>query len=382
MIQPETENPNDTLNEAVRRACETAAGEVLNIRGSERVLIVTNPAHDVFTLAKELYTAALNRGAAAVLAVQEEKSLLDFADEAVLAAIESEPDVIMLVNSRKLGKDRKAIRKPYTHAGKEYNSIFHYLLFGKKSIRSFWSPGITLGMFAKTVPIDYKKLKYECGRIKAIFDEAEGLHIRTEKGTDLTIGIKNRKALSDDGNFTIPGSGGNLPAGETFISPALGTTNGTIVYDGSLSVADGVIMIQNPVTVRVKAGFVTEISGGDDADVLRESIHRAELQAGRMGREGLLSSGKAESYRRNASNIGEIGIGLNPKAEICGSMLEDEKASRTCHIAIGSNYDEDAPSLIHLDGLITNPTITASFPDGKEAVLLQNGTAPESQRSG
>jgi hypothetical protein len=375
MMQSEREKPSGTLINAVRKACDTAAGEVLGIKKSERVLIITNPSTDVLTLAHELYAAARDRGADTVLAMQEEKSLLDFADKAVLAAIESEPEVIILVNSRKLGKDRRAIQTPYRHAGREYDSIFHYLLFGKRSIRSFWSPGITLGMFAKTVPIDYRRLRDDCSRIKGIFDRAETLHISTEKGTELSVGIRNRTALSDDGNFTTPGSGGNLPAGETFISPALGTTHGSIVYDGSLSVTDGVIMIQNPVRVKVAQGFVTEISGGDEADIFKQSIRRAEQRAAQMGREGLLSGGKAERYAQNASNIGEIGIGLNPKAEICGSMLEDEKAFQTCHIAVGSNYDEDAPSLIHLDGLITKPTITASFPDGTEAVLLEKGTA-------
>ncbi len=40
-------------------------------------------------------------------------------------------------------------------------------------------------------------------------------------------------------------------------------------------------------------------------------------------------------------------------------MLEDKKALRTCHFAIGHNYDENAPALIHLDGLVTRLTIVA-----------------------
>ena len=61
--------------------------------------------------------------------------------------------------------------------------------------------------------------------------------------------------------------------------------------------------------------------------------------------------------QKNARNIGELGIGLNPAASINGNMLEDEKAFHTCHFAIGQNYDNDAPSLIHLDGVVRNPTI-------------------------
>jgi leucyl aminopeptidase (aminopeptidase T) len=58
-------------------------------------------------------------------------------------------------------------------------------------------------------------------------------------------------------------------------------------------------------------------------------------------------------------------------------MLEDEKAFRTCHFAVGRNYDEDAPALIHLDGLVTNPTITAILKNGQRRVIEQDGNLAE-----
>ena len=53
-------------------------------------------------------------------------------------------------------------------------------------------------------------------------------------------------------------------------------------------------------------------------------------------------------------------------------MLEDESV-KTCHFAIGSNYDGDAQSLIHLDGLVKNPTITVIYTDGSECVIERDG---------
>ncbi|MBR0098408.1 MAG: peptidase M17, partial [Treponema sp.] len=67
------------------------------------------------------------------------------------------------------------------------------------------------------------------------------------------------------------------------------------------------------------------------------------------------------------------GIGLNPAATIAGNMLEDEKAFRTCHFAIGENYDNDAPALIHLDGVVKNPTIIFIYENGSERVILKDG---------
>jgi hypothetical protein len=63
-------------------------------------------------------------------------------------------------------------------------------------------------------------------------------------GTDLIIGLKGREAKSDDGDFTEKGRGGNLPCGEVFISPELGTSKGVIGFDGSISLEGGEIMLK------------------------------------------------------------------------------------------------------------------------------------------
>ena len=54
-------------------------------------------------------------------------------------------------------------------------------------------------------------------------------------------------------------------------------------------------------------------------------------------------------------------------------MLEDEKAFTTCHFAIGENYDNDAPSLIHLDGVVRNPTIVLYYEDGSAKKIMEKG---------
>ena len=54
-------------------------------------------------------------------------------------------------------------------------------------------------------------------------------------------------------------------------------------------------------------------------------------------------------------------------------MLIDEKVYKTCHIAIGSNYDNDAQALIHLDGLIQQPTLSVLSSSGEWTEVLKNG---------
>ncbi len=179
--------------------------------------------------------------------------------------------------------------------------------------------------------------------------------------------------MMDDGDFSRPGDGGNLPAGESFVSPEVGSSQGTIVFDGSISSHDGIIIIKEPIRVVYVDGFITEITGGKEAERLKETIRLGEVNAIAFEKEGKLGKGQGKSYAKNARSLGELGIGLNPAAVITGNMLGDEKVYETCHFAIGSNYDDDAEALIHLDGLVSKPTIVAIMEDGSEETITRKG---------
>ena len=359
----------EQLKEAARIAIEVS----LKVREGEQVLIISNPRPDASTIAEALYDASLVAGGKPILLYQPVKTQLEFAEPAVIAAFNAKPEVVISLSDEKLGKDPKGIASPYIHNGVPYDHIFHLQQYGEKTCRAFWSPSATVESFIRTVPIDYAELQRRCAAIKRILDKAVEVHIAAPGGTNITIGIWGRKAKSDDGNFSAPGSGGNLPAGETFISPENGTAQGRICFDGSISVNEGELLINTPIECIVKDGYVQEIHGKEEAAQLRGTIEAAEKNARAFERYGKLPSGSGEIYARNARNIGELGIGLNPAARITGKMLEDEKAFRTCHFAIGQNYDEDAPSLIHLDGLVKNPTITAIFADGTRHLIEKDG---------
>ncbi len=364
---------DSTLDTTLMPSAEIACTTVLGINPGERLLIVTNPDEDVLAVSRALYAAAAGLKAEPVLMVQPVKSQIDYADPAVLAALHSRPDVLVSLSKDKLGKDPQGLKNPYRAGDREFDGIFDYLLYGEKSMRAFWSPGMTRDMFRRTVNIDYGRLKAECNAVKQLMDEAVAVRVECEAGTDLYIGLEGRLGDPDDGDFTRPGSGGNLPAGETFVSPALNSSEGTIAFRGSISLNKGDILIERPITARVEGGFITHISGGAEARQLEETIAAGESRALSMAAEGTLPAGMGEIYRRNARNIGELGIGLNPSAAVRGNMLEDEKAYRTCHIAVGANYDDDAPALIHCDGLIVEPDITFYLPGGGEKILMKKG---------
>lgn len=352
----------------------TVMKDVCGVKNGERVLIITNPEKNVLPISMALYDATKKVGGIPVLMVQDEKTLLDYADESVISAISSKPQVVLSISANKLGKDAKATKNPFVLNGEEYTSIFDYLMEGTKELRAAWTPGITVDMFIRTACIDFALLDSRCKKLCKKFENAVSLKVTSPSGTDLLIPVEGRKPFSDDGNFTFGGSGGNIPAGEVFISPVVGGCEGKIVFDGSITLTDKDIAIENPISCDVVNGFVTNVYGnGTEASQLLESITGAEQKADKMATDGIFTAEKAASYKKNARNIGELGIGLNPAATISGNMLEDEKAFKTCHFAIGQNYDNDAPAFIHLDGVVKNPTIVINYKDGSSFVVEQDG---------
>ena len=366
----------EMFSKSERTPAEVVVQDVMKIKKEERVLIIANPA--TTEIAQDLFSASLEAGAKTTLMFQPEKTSFDNANEEVLAAIASNPDVCFSVSSVKLGKDPKGTATPYkAENGREYSHIFDYLLDGKKTMRAAWTPGITVDMMNRTAGIDYKELQSRCEMLAGKFENAVRVHITAPGGTDLTISVEGRKLMFDNGDFSKPGLGGNIPAGEVFISPVNGKTEGVIVYDGSMTFSDGDSILETPITCKLENGYVTYVSGGAEAKRLLKTITEAENRALQYEKEGKLPEGQGEVYKKNARNIGELGIGLNPSARITGNMLEAEKAFHTCHFAVGENYDNDAPSLIHLDGVVREPTITLIYADGKEVKILDNGALIE-----
>lgn len=373
-----------------RTPAQVVVQDVVKVRKGERVLIIANPATN--QIAQDLYSASCEAGALATLMFQPDKTSFDNANPEVLAAIATEPEVCFSISNIKLGKDPGATANPYTtEDGQKYTHIFDYLMDGKKTMRGAWTPGITADMMNRTAAIDYELLQNRCKKLGEIFKGAVSVRVTAPGGTDLIIPINGRTLLFDDGDFSKPGTGGNIPAGEVFISPVVGGSQlkdaegkvleqqsdgceGVIVYDGSMTFSDGDSIIETPITCKVEKGYVTDISGGAESRRLLKTILEAEVRPFVFEKEGKLPEGQAVIYKKNARNIGELGIGLNPAANITGNMLEDEKAFHTCHFAIGENYDNDAPSLIHLDGVVREPTIVLTYGDGTSKTILQNGS--------
>jgi aminopeptidase len=344
----------------LKKAAEVAVQEVLGVKEGEEVVIITNFEGDVVPIAKALYEACLAVKAKTVILVQPQKTQYDFAERLVLDAVASAPDVIISVCAHKVGKDPYGMNIGYVgRDGKKYNHVFDLVLDGDKRSRSFWSPGATVDMFERTIAIDYKAMRELAAKLKAVLDEGREVRVTSPAGTDLRFSIEGRKGQVDDGDFRLPGKGGNLPCGEAYISPKNQTAEGVIVFDGTVDLIPDSVIPETPVKVVFKGGFVTEVSGGLEAERLLEVIRKGEQMARDVG--------KVEE-ERNARALGELGIGINPAATMTCNMLEDEKVWRTVHFAIGMNLDNDGHAFIHQDCLVKRPSL---WVDGRQ--IMKDG---------
>ncbi len=206
-------------------------------------------------------------------------------------------------------------------------------------------PGITDGVFLMGLDADYDQIEQACTDVLEQVEAADEIRVTSPQGTDITFGVGDREWMQDTGIVHEPGQFSNLPAGEVFISPE--TADGSVVVDGTM-MPHGELDGGQTVEFTVEDGTVTSI----EDDGLRAEVEGAGEQVG-----------------TDAYNLAELGIGTNiAVSDLVGSVLLDEKAGGTVHIAIGDDHgiggDVEAP--IHLDGILKEPTV---FADGSQIRL-------------
>jgi aminopeptidase len=214
-----------------------------------------------------------------------------------------------------------------------------------RGVRIASLPAITEEIFVRAMPIDYAELKRTSGLVAARLTRASQVRVTSSAGTDITLRLDGRTALSDDGNLQAAGAFGNLPAGEGYIAPIETIGDGTIAIDGSLASYG---LLSSPVRITVRDGRAVDASG----------------EVGRWLLETLDSGGH---YGRS---LAELGIGTNPAAVLTGNVLEDEKVIGTAHLAFGTSAGLGGVNVagVHIDGVIRRPTVEVD-----DGALVEDG---------
>lgn len=221
-----------------------------------------------------------------------------------------------------------------------------------KLIKMGHMPGITEAMMLGSVNVDYHKMRSVADSLIKALQNASKIHITTEEGTDVLLGVKGRPFVSDVG--VKPGEMCNLPCGEVFCAPLEKEADGVVVFNASIG---DIGLLKTPLKVYLEKGRITKFDSED-----RKLINEIT---------------RLQTVDEDSTVIGELGIGVNPKAVITGNMLEDEKALGTAHLAFGNNADfpggGNNNSKIHRDYLFYRPTINVIYSHNSHQLIIQKG---------
>ena len=190
---------------------------------------------------------------------------------------------------------------------------------------------------------DYNALQREVSGMGSIFRRRRRVSVKSEAGTDVEFLTGDRWILEDTGICNRPGQIANLPAGKVFVLPKEGSMNGTIVIDGSWEGR----MLEEPLTLQVEGGIVTEVSGGEIADEISAVFDVARL--------GLRSSKRDQVW-----TVAEFGFGMNPKAALMGNKVEDLVVRGGAYFGFGdsTHIGGNARVGIHLRGSLVDPEVS------------------------
>ncbi len=143
-------------------------------------------------------------------------------------------------------------------------------------------------------------------RLLERFDGADEVRIVGAE-TDLTLSLRGRRGLVDDGHV-------NMPGGEFYFSPVEDSAEGTILLD-----------------------IPTDLDGAP-IEGIRLTFHkgRVEEASAEQGEDVLLA---ALDIDEGARFLGELGIGCNTGiTQPMRNILYDEKMAGTVHLAVGASY--------------------------------------------
>jgi aminopeptidase len=309
----------------LERAVAAVVRDCLGVKPGEVVVIVCDPTTK--WLAESMRDEASGVGAEAVLALMDARKMDGHEPPDPVAAAMAKADVV-------IGATRKSIS--HTVARRQANEA---------GARIATLPGIDDEVLARMMSADMDALRRRSKVAADALSSASEAHLTSPNGSDLRLNLDGREGIVDDGNLTGPGAFGNLPCGEGFIAPLEGSAEGILVVDGTIASYG---LPKEPARLTVREGHLVEAQG-EAGEWLLKTLQEA-------GEEG--------------TNVAELGVGTNEKAELSENLLEAEKILGTVHVAFGASagIGGTVQVPVHIDGVVTRPTLEL---DGE--ALVRNG---------
>lgn len=301
--------------------------ELTEVNPSEEVLVISDP--KTTSIGRAIATAARGSGATATLSIMPLLDAHGNEPPATIASAMKAADVAVTATTHAI-----------THTQSRLDA-------SEAGTRVVVLRGVTEEMMIEGgMNTDFSELAEVTAAVRDVLDNANHAHITSQAGTDLEVNLQGSAAFSLDGYFHEYGFSA-LPPGEAPTCPQKPDTNGSLVIDYSM---DNIGHLDEPIKLTIEEGMTTNIEGGNEADQLQDIVDSAGQYAG---------------------NLAEFAIGTNPDARLIGNLAEDKKRRGTVHFAIGddTSLGGERQSDIHLDGLVTNPTVELD-----ETTILDKGT--------
>jgi leucyl aminopeptidase (aminopeptidase T) len=293
-------------------AVHTVIDRCLGVGPGEEVLVIADS--DTRRLGEALRDGARGAGAEAVLALMDPREVDGNEPPETISGALTCCDVFIAPTTRSLSHTKA--RKRATDNG----------------ARGATMPGVTEDMLARTMAMDFDAMGARSLAVASRLTNADSAHLTCPRGTDFRLDLSGRKGVPDNGELTTRGAFGNLPCGEGYIAPLSGA--GQIVVAATIA---SLGMAEEPITLTVEDGRLVRAENGLGPRFI------ALLEA--AGEHG--------------TNLAELGVGTNDRAELTGRVLEDEKIFGTVHVAFGASagIGGNVSVPVHLDVVILDPTL-------------------------
>ena len=303
----------------MKEGAEILVRTCADVQPSEDVVVVTDAG--CMPIAEAVADEAREVGAVVSIVISPERSIDNEEPGSPVAASILGADVVFLPVTLAMAHTR-AVREAIGAGAR----VLSMTAFTERMMREG-------GLFT-----DFRVRQPFCQNLAAMLTDGEHLRVTNPSGTDLSMGLvgvagNSHACLLDGPGFSA------VPNIEANCAPTQGTAEGVFVCDGSIPYY-GVGPIHDPVTFQISEGFVTDISGGDQADFLKNLLARQE-----------------DPW---VYNLAQFAFGLNPACtEFTGEMLNDEGVNGTVHIGIGTsvNLGGEVRAKTHFDAVTQVPTV-------------------------
>lgn len=211
----------------------------------------------------------------------------------------------------------------------------------KKGIPFLSMPGYSMDMIDNpALTVDYQSAYPAVNYYANLLSNGNKITITSGSGTELYIDVTGRTGNCCPGYTDTTHLLGSPPDIEANIAPLESYTHGVIVVDGSIT-DDRVGILSTPVRLSIENGAVTDIECSE-SEIRNTLIHIFD-----------------DVGSPNAYVVGELGIGFNDRAILCGNMLIDEGTRGCIHFGIGSNWTIGGANKVdfHLDFVVKDTNV-------------------------